>query len=293
MSDPVSSTGPIITSPIVVGGAAPEVTSPIVEGNPPAPVETPPAADPAALPVDPAAPVDESIAPKTTPKWAQDRINELTAKRHAAERQTETERSARIAAETRAQELLSQIGKPATDPTAPATPPAMTETEIDRRATEKAQLIAQANEFNKACNAVVNTGKKEFTNWDEAVKNLGLVGAIGKDVDPGFLETAIELENPAAILHHLGTNLEEAERLVKMPPKKMAMEMARIEAKLKAPIPAPPPAALSQAPAPVITVGGAAKPGAPEIHDPTISMDDFNALRNKQIEDRRNRYKRV
>lgn len=307
MTDPVSASGPIITSPIVMGGDSPTVETPVVEGNPPPP---PAVVDPAVAPVVPESiPVDPTAEPNTsvkaTPEWAQKRINELTAKRYEAERSAISEREGRVAAEKANAELLARITNTAPvdpnnpNPVTPAvvTKPELTEEEVERRATVKAAQMSATARFNDACNTVAETGKQEFKDtWDEALKNLGLVGAIGQNVPPDFLETAIELKNPAKILHHLGTNIEEAERIAKLPPKKMAMEMARLESQLNAPIAqpaAPALPAISNAPAPVIPVNGAPKSGAPTIDDPTVALDDWMTVRNKQIADRRLRYQRV
>lgn len=269
-----------ITSPIVTGNdPQPIVSSPIVESTPV--VEE-------AVVVEPTTPVVDSDPSKNTPEGVQKRINEITAKRYEAERNARTERDGRLAAEAKAAELLNQISKAGTE-----TKPALTEDEIERRAIEKAQQIAAASKFNDACNIIVETGQKEFKDWDLAVKNLALVGAIGKDVGPEFLQNAIELKSPHKVLHYLGTNLEEAERIAKLSPTKMAMEMARVEAVINAPtVPAPLPP-VSNAPAPVIPVGGAAKPGAPSVDDPNISTEQFMELRSKQAEEKRNRYRRA
>lgn len=290
---PAANTTATITSPIVTDGPQPIVASPVVEPTP-APVVVEPAADGTIPPVvDPAAPAGDNTQ-KTIPEAVQRRINELTAKRYEAERSAAADRAARVAAESRAAELLAQISnKPAVDPAA-ANSTALTEQEIERRAEEKAVQMSQAAAFNKACDEIVATGKKDFaTTWDEAVRNLGMVGAIGQGSNPAFLETAIELKNPAAILNHLGKNLEEAERIAKLPPTKMAMEMARVEALLNAPTPAPVLPPVSQAPAPVIPVGGAAKPGTPDISDPNVSSSDWFELRAKQVEEHKRRYRRA
>lgn len=269
-----------VTSPIVMGDDPNPTTDPVVVTNPtdPAPepvVETPPEPD-----------------PTKTQDWAVRRINEVTAKRHEAERAAKVERDRANAAESRAAELLAQLAKPGTpDPNAQQKP-VVSEEEIRKRVADEAMKIAAANRFNEACNDIVDTGKQEFKDWDEAIKNLGLVGAIGPDVSTEFLETAIELKEPHKILHYLGKNLEEAEKIAKMPPKKMAMEMARVEAQINAPktVVAPP---ISSAPAPVVPVTGAAKGGTPSIDDPSLSMDDFVALRQKQADERRKRYQRA
>lgn len=308
MSDPVSSVGPIITSPIVMGGAAPAPDPVVPVPDPAAPLAPDVAADPAAPPVDDVnkpsgdtPPAADPNAQKATPEWAQKRINELTAKRYEAERSAATNAAKAEAAEAKAAELLAQIAK---TPSAAGAPPAAdssttktTDEEIEKRAIAKAEVMAQAKVFNDACNKVAETGKSEYKeSWDESLKNLNLVGALGQGVSPEFLETAVELKNPHKVLHYLGQNLEEAEKLVKMNPKRMAMEMARIEATVNAPAPpaaAPVLAPVSNAPPPVIPVGGAAKAPNLDVSDPTISMEDFAALRQKQMDERRKRYQRA
>lgn len=231
----------------------------------------------------------------------QKRINELTYRRLEAERTADQKDAALKAAEARTAELLKQLetkasGAPGTNgSTPPMSTTEVTEAEIEKRAAEKAILIAQANEFNKTCNEIVEVGKKDYgvQSWDEAIKNLNLVGALGKNVSSEFLETVVELKNPSKILHHLGQNFEEAEKLVKMTPVKRAMELARVEAALNAP-PAPPPAPVSQAPAPVIPVaGGASKAGIPDLTDSATKMSDWVTERQRQLEEKRNRYKRA
>lgn len=279
-------------------GAAPVVTDvQITVESPIVPMEAAPVSEssaPAEVPADPVVTTAEPAKP-ITPDWAQKRINELTAKRYEAERTASQERDARLAAEAQKVELLKRLEKEGASPDLTKASETMTEEEINKRANAKAIQISQQNEFNKACNSIVETGKKEFTDWDEAVKNLSLVGAIGANVSPEFLETAIELKSPHKILHYLGSNLEEAEKLIKMPPKRMAMEMARIESAINAPKPVivAPPAPISAAPAPVIPVGGAAKPGTPDINDSSLSSEDWHKLRQQQIIDKRNRYRRA
>lgn len=268
-----------ITSPIVQSGEVqPVVASPIVE-------VTPRVSEPEAPKVEP---VITAVDPKTTPEWAQKRINELTAKRHEAERLADQSRNENVALKKANEELLARMAGGTTPPA--QTTAAKSDEEINRLAEEKAKQISAANEFNKACNTIVEAGKKQFTDWDEAIKNLNLVGAIGKDVSPEFLETAIELKNPSQVLHHLGKNLEEAERIAKLSPKRMALELARVEASLNTPAPPPP---VSNAPAPLVPIAGAAKASSTDISDPSISMEEFHSLRNKQMEERRNRYRRV
>ena len=294
MTDPiVLDANTTVASPITENvGTTATATPPLAGGmEAPAPVVDPaPVIDPVAVAPTVA---DPAPAPQlTTPDWAQKRINELTAKRYEAERLAEAERDKRVAAERKNEELLTKI----TDPSKVVDPnkPQLTEAEIERRAIEKAQQMSYAAKFNEACDNIVSTGKKEFKDWDDAVKNLTMVGAVGPNVSTEFLETAIELKNPERVLHYLGTNLDEAERIIKSPPKKMAMELARIEATLNAPKPAPAPIPVSSAPAPVVPLASAAsKPAATTLDDPNLTTEEFMRLRSQQAAERQGRYRRA
>lgn len=281
-------------------------TTPIVNSdNPPAPVASPVVAveppvattvtEPTTTDVTPPAPAEGGDAGKSVPEWFQKRINEVTGKRYEAERVATEERDRRVAAESRAEELLAQISKTSSTPTSttpPVTQPPVTEDEINRRAEIRATDIANARRFNDACNRVVESGKKEFKDFDDTLKNLALVGVIGEKANIDFLETAVELKDPHKILHHLGSNMDEAARIAALPPKKMALEMARIEATLNAPKVVPP-TPISNAPPPVIPVGGAAVAPQLNIDDPNLSMDQWAKLRAQQVEEKRNRYRRA
>lgn len=273
----------------------PSGNAPVVETVTPEPVDANaapiPAADPAATP--------DADAPKSgTPEpWIQRRINELTGKRYEAERRAQESEDRLKTVEREKEELAAKFVAQAANPTViPPTPPAapvLSENEIERRAQEKAVAIAHANEFNKACNTVVETGKKEYKDWDDALKNLAMLGVVGEKANMEFLETAIEMKNPAQVLHHLGSNMDEAARISKLPPKRMALEMARVEASLnvpKAPAPLPP---LSNAPAPVITIGGNGVKGPVDLNDPSTPMDVWAEERSRQITARRQRYLRA
>lgn len=306
MSELSSASGPVITSPIVQGGAAPApVESPIAKstGGSATSIVTDPS-NPTASPTEPApaaatATPDPSAADtnKQVPDVIQKRINEITAQKYAAEREAKAEKEARQAAEKANAELLAKFAGSTSPPAAPVNPsiPAnMSQEDFDKLVEERAVQKAQIDQFNHACDSVALAGRKEFADWDDAVKNLTMVGALGNNVPIEFLQTAIELKNPQKILHHLSKNLEEAGKLVKMPATKMAVEMARIEAQLNAPAAPPPPVPVSQAPAPVIPVAGGTKPGAAvDINDPNISTADFMRLRAEADLEKRKRYQRV
>ena len=285
-----------ITTPIVTDPAGQNtVSSPVVQNSTtaatgePAKTETPAKAEGEGSGGQNPAPEDPN---KNTnvPEWAQKRINELTLKRLAAERREAEEAEKRKTAEAKTAELLAQIAARNPEQVQNHTPSTqLTEEEIEKRAAQKAIQIANQESFNRACNSIVEHGEKEFKDWDNSLKNLTLVGAIGENANMEFLETAIELKEPHKILHYLGKNLEEAERITRLPAKKMAMEMARIEAQLNAPTPAVV-TPISNAPAPVVPVGGTAKAPTGDINDPNITSAQWYALRAKQVEERKKRY---
>lgn len=247
-------------------------------------------ADPPAPAIEPVVAVtpEPEIKPNTTPQWLQKRVDKVIAEREAAERIAQEADDRAKAAETKlAQVLETQAKGGAATPPAAVTP-SLGEQEIETRALAKAQAIAYANQFNKSCDTIASDGAKEFKDWSEATKNLTMVGAIGKNANIAFLETAIDLKDPHKILYHLGMNPQEAERIASLPPKKMALEMARVEAKLDKP---PEPKPVSGAPAPVIPIAGAGKV-TPSLDDPQLSSEEWMTMRAQQVDARRNRYKR-
>lgn len=298
MTDPANSAG---ASPIITDTNN-TVTNPVVDPNPATSSGSGASSASGSSSSSGAAGGETPPPTKVTPDWAQKRINELTAKRYESERVAqeadtrakEADNRAK-AAEARAAALLEQVAKaghnatPAPAPT-PIPEPQLSEVEIERRAELKAVQKAATQRFNEACNKVVENGEKEYKDFGEAIKNLAMVGALGQNVSSEFLETAVELNNPHQILHYLGNNPEQASRIIGMPPKKMALEMARIEAQLSKP-PAPP--AVSGAPAPIIPVGGGTKITATALDDPNIASDDWFKERERQVAERRNRYRRA
>jgi len=280
----VTESNPVVESPI----AGATETAPQVD---PTTTTEPNAGEPGAADPNANAANDKRIVPE----WMQKRINFITGQKYEAERTAEEAVLARKAAEARLEEMLAKLNK--TEPTTTTTTPepqkaALTEEEVERRALEKAAQIAKANEFTKACNTVADAGKKQYKEeWDEALSNLNLVGALGKGVPPTFLENVIELKDPHKVLHYLGMKAEEGERISRLTPTKMAIELARIEAALAAP-PVEPKPPVSNAPAPVIPVGGQAKNVAPpSLDDPHLDAAEWYALRAKQLDEKRNRYR--
>lgn len=187
----------------------------------------------------PAAPA-EPQQPKND--WVQRRIDQLTREKHEERRQRE-------AAEARLRELQPSATAPTTSaPSNPSTP--------DQIREEARRLVAQ-DKFNDACNRVFDAGKTEFgADWDSSLRTFQLLGGAPQE----FLEAITSMDDGHKVLQHLGQNPEVAERVLSLPPLRMALELARLETTAAQAKPAP----VSQAPAPITPVGGRAAPVDPE-----------------------------
>ncbi|MDW9228637.1 hypothetical protein C7S15_3234 [Burkholderia cepacia] len=169
--------------------------------------------------------------------WVQRRIDQLTREKHEEKRQRE-------ALEARLRELQPDATTMTAQP--------MT---ADQIRAEAARLVAQ-EKFDAACNKVFDAGKTEFPDWDTSLRTFQMLGGASQD----FLEAVTSMDAGHKVLHHLGQNPEEAERLLSLPPLRMALELARLETTVGQAKPAP----VSKAPAPISPVGGKSAPVEPE-----------------------------
>lgn len=171
---------------------------------------------------------DAPEEPKRKP-WFQQRIDELTREKHEARRQTE-----------QLTDYLRQIQQGQQPEPQQGQPPAgyVPASEVGRIA---AQQI-EAAQFTQACNEIAEHGESVFKNFDTAVQNFQSIGG----PPPALLEavTALGKEDGARVFYDLGMNPDEAMRLARLSPARMAVEIAKMAAKPAAPKPvskAPPP----------------------------------------------------
>lgn len=184
--------------------------------------------------------------------WVQRRIDQLTREKHEAIRRADE-------AETRARQNDAQtIETPAGH---------VPRQEIERAA---AQMLKQ-RDFDSACNRVFEAGKAEFPDFDASLKTFQMLGGVPAE----FLEAVTSLDHGHKVISHLGANPEAAERILSLPPLKMALELARLEASLGQSKPKP----VSQVPAPITPVGGKSSLVEPEEFKTTA---DYIAFRKKQ-----------
>lgn len=192
--------------------------------------------------------------------WFQKRIGELTREKYEARR-----------AEAEAKQVTEQYKAYLEQLQQGQAPQAKPEVDVMTLAEQKAAQLVAERTFNEQCNKVYADGAKEFPDFDAAVRNLQMVG-----VNRDFLELAASSDAGHKVLHHLGTDLDEAARILSLPPVQMARELTRLEIKLAQPQAKP----VSKAPAPVKPIGSG---GAPEGLRDDLPPDEWLKRRNKQL----------
>jgi hypothetical protein len=185
-----------------------------------------------------AAAVEQPQQEKPKSDWVQRRIDQLTREKHEEKRQRE-------ALEAQLRQLQPQTEH---QPGQQMTP--------DQIRAEAKRLIQQ-EKFDEACNSVFDAGKKEFSaEWDSSLRTFQMLGGAPAE----FLEAVTSMDHGHKVLHALGQDPEAAERVLSLPPLRMALELARLEAKVAQ---ASPPKQVSKAPAPITPVGGKSAPVEP------------------------------
>ena len=235
----------------------------------PAPESTPPEATKEAEGGEDEAEKPAEPAPEDTAKRMrdfQDRIDALTREKWEARRD----------ADARAQRL-AELERPQQHPGDPQDPVEVA----------KQQLRAEQarRDFDSACNRTFQAGKTEFPDFDQAVSALNAVGAGNR---PDFLAAVTQLPEGHRVYRQLASNLDDAARVLSLPPIQMAVELARLAVSPAAREAAPPPRSLappvSNAPEPIRPIGGGSR-GVPNLE--RVSMAEFIKIRDKEESERR------
>lgn len=203
------------------------------------------AQQPAAVSTEPGAgqtaeAVEQTQQEKPKNDWVQRRIDQLTREKHEALRQREA-----------LEQQLRQYQQPA-DNSQQSQQRQMSADDV--RA--EAKKLLQQEKFDDACNKVFDAGKTEFPDWDSSLRTFQMLGG----ASPDFLEAITAMDAGHKVLHHLGQNPETAERVLSLPPLRMALELARLETSAGQAKPKP----VSNAPAPINPIGGRSAPVEPE-----------------------------
>lgn len=234
-----------------------ENTEVVVENTPPV-VDAPPAVPPPA----------EAPPPDSSPRWALERIDRLTADKKDLER--------KLAEASKTAGTPAVAGSPPTS--AAAIPPvpavaAFDAMEIDRRATEIAEQRVAQQTLESRVNGIASEGMKAHpTDWAITIQNLQRINAISPDI----VNIAHDLGNAHEIIFNLGKDMNEAARIAGLPAAQQGAALARFAMKLTDTAPAN----VSRAPAPIVDgVGG----NAPQdgLRD-DLSMEEWANRRNAE-----------
>lgn len=215
---------------------------------------------------------EQTEAPKDdadkTVKRLERRINQKHAQAAAAE-----ERARLIEAQLKeAQQKLSQYEAPQ-------------ETQQQQPDPFKlAEAIATVREVNAKANKVANEGKSRFPDFSQALQEVAqevgpLFGQGGFPTPVG--EAILDADDPAALLHHLGTNPDVAADLRGLSPVQVARRIARIEAEMSKPREPK----VSTAPKPVTPVRSST-PSSDGL-DASLPIDEWMRRRNEQLKGKR------
>lgn len=207
----------------------------------------------------------------------------------APQQQQSDWRDKRIATLTRRLKEFQERGGQAPQQPTPQQNSGYSQADIDRLAENRARELAVIHEFNRRCDEVAVLGRSAFgeNNFNERISNLQkLVDAN----DPSsvqsynsFLSAAIDTGEAAKLLHTLGSDLDEAQRIMSLPATRMAVELTK---KAMAPE-----IQVSNAPRPITPVGGrgvsheAISPDDPDRSD-HLSVQEWMRRREMQVSER-------
>lgn len=252
----------------------------------PAPVASPPVASPASAPApaaqsgqtaessppSPEAPVETDKQPEQEAKRrsASERIAQVTAQKHAAiaERDFARQEAARLRAqlEDMARRPLDQLSYEEQEAAKLQRVVKFDRYEQTAANVENAEaraLHAQAQVFNAKVDAV----RDRMPDFDEVFTDDLPIG-------PVMSELIADSEKGAEIAYYLGKNRNEAAAINRLPPHLQGAAIARIEAKVSM----AKPRIVSNAPAPVPTIGGGSSPSG---KDPAhMTMSEYAAWRS-------------
>jgi len=253
--------------------------------EPPQPREPPPAPEPAreaetppAAATGPGNGISEG-AEETEAESASDlkkRIDRLTWEKYDAQR--------------RAQEAERQMREWQEAQRRAAMPPGADDPEA--RAFQRFQAQQAERDFNAACNRVFEAGSRDYPDFREAVAALQAVGYANR---PDALMAVASMPEGHHVYRALAQDLDNAARILALPPMHMAIELARMahardavhiagNGSVAQPATAPPaPAApVTRAPAPLRPVGG--NSSRPEKRPEDMSTGEWIRWRDKQTE---------
>lgn len=226
-----------------------------------------------------AAPTTGAAEPAKTP-WYERRIGVLTAQK----REAEDERQRLL----RENEMLRAAQPQQTQTQTNGTVQPLPAQEINQRIRTEAERIATARQFDRDCDQIFDAGAAEYKDFADRTGNFAKIGGIqqtpqGPSMAPGYvsmIEAAQQTGIAHKVLYELGGNMDEAARIMGLPPVRQAVEITKLAQKISSP------PVVSKAPAPITPIDGTS---TAEPDPETMPLGEWMKWREKQIEARRKR----
>lgn len=243
------------------------VADPVVDPAVAPVVDPAPAADPAVV-ADPAPAVLDAaavaaMAGEKEKPWFIKRIDDITSKKSQVEEEN---------ASLKAKLEILEAAKATEGVDITKLDEAKINAEADRRA---AQRTADA-QFNKESNDAFNAGQAEYGDFRSVLSTFTPLVGPG-----GFPRETVEamLETGAAhrVIYELSQNLNEAQRILSLPPARQAVALAKIASTAK------PGKTVSTAAAPITPLGGGKQTGVVDLGDDSVSIDKWMAKREADL----------
>lgn len=244
-----------------------------IGSEPSAPPGLEPGVEPPKVPVEGEGQEPKVEAPrgpdgKFLPKWVMPRIDELTGQKKDLQRELESERALRVALENR-------LKDPAATPV-PAPAPGFSQADVEQRAAVLSAQQRDAERFNTAAQEVITKGRGDFQDFDNVLGNFAALGGLNTDAGRTMLQAALDTGQGHKVLYNLAQNLDEAQRVLALPPTKMAIELDRMATKMVATPPR------SKAPEPIEPITGRVAQ-ATDAPQETDSVGEWIRKRNAQL----------
>ena len=135
-------------------------------------------------------------------------------------------------------------------------------------------------EYRRTCDDIIAKGTAAHgVGFQAALSNLSKYGPVPR----ALVEAAVETGMAPDVIHMLGNDPLEADRLLSLPPQRLGVAVAQLAQKITANKAATAAAAneLSRAPAPITPRAGGAAPKAASLDNPDLPIGEWMALRNK------------
>ena len=147
-----------------------------------------------------------------------------------------------------------------------------------------ARQMSTQDTWNKECNRIAQAGFKNYRDFDKTLDEFKATFPEWDGVPPSLTEAAMEASpgNEHEVLHWLGRNMDEAERIAKLAPSRQGAAIARIADKLNAP------KAVSKAPPPIRPAQGSNTSSEAPAKDPSkMSLAEYMHWQDAQDRKRR------